>query len=41
MYHWESKDWPSFKYDVSHVTASLNEYSKKAYSVEGAMSQLP
>jgi Fic family protein len=40
MYHWEGKDWPSFKYDVSRVTATLNEYSKKAYSVEGAMSQL-
>lgn len=40
MYHWEGKGWPLFKYDASRVTASLNEYSKKAYSVEGAISQL-
>ncbi|NQZ24658.1 MAG: Fic family protein [Colwellia sp.] len=40
MYHWEGKYWPLFKYDVSRVTATLNEYSKKAYSVEGSMSQL-
>ena len=40
MYHWESKNWPLFEYDTSRVAASISEYSKKAYSIEGALSQL-
>lgn len=40
MYHWESKDWPNFEFDISLVAKSVDEYSKKAYSIEGALSQL-
>ena len=41
MYHWESKDWPNFTFDVSLVAKSIGEYSNKAYGIEGALSQLP
>lgn len=41
MYHWESKYWPNFTFDVSLVAKSIGEYSKKAYGIEGALSQLP
>ena len=40
MYHWESQDWPNFVFDESSVTKSVDEYSKKSYSIEGALSQL-
>lgn len=40
MYHWESKDWPNFAFDISLVAKSIDEYSKKAYSIQGALSQL-
>ena len=41
MYHWQQKNWPKFEYDVTRFEASVSEYSKKAYSIEGALSQIP
>lgn len=41
MYHWQQKNWPQFEYDVTRFEASVSEYSKKAYSIEGALSQIP
>lgn len=40
MYHWQSKNWPLFEYDTSLFSDSVSSYSKKAYSIEGALSQL-
>jgi len=41
MYHWKSKNWPKFEYDASLVKDKVNDYTNKAYSIEGAVSQLP
>lgn len=41
MYHWQQKNWPQFEYDTTRFEASVSEYSKKAYSIEGALSQIP
>ncbi|OUS74562.1 hypothetical protein B5G52_00715 [Pseudoalteromonas sp. A601] len=41
MYHWQQKNWPKFEYDVTRFEASVSEYSNKAYSIEGALSQIP
>lgn len=35
MYHWQQKNWPQFEYDTTRFEASVSEYSKKAYSIEG------
>ena len=41
MYHRQHKNWPQFEYDVTRFEASVSEYLKKAYSTEGALSQIP
>lgn len=40
MYHWQTKHWPTFEFDEALVRSSIDTYSKKAYSIEGALSQL-
>jgi len=40
MYHWESQNWPNFGFDAAIIADRINEYAKKAYSIEGALSQL-
>lgn len=37
MYHWQSHQWPKFEFDTTNLIGSLNEYSKRAYRIEGAM----
>lgn len=41
MYHWQQKNWPQFSYDVALFETNISEYSKRAYSIEGALSQIP
>lgn len=41
MYHWQQKNWPQFDYDSSRFEEEVSEYSKKAYGIEGALSQIP